>query len=204
MTTRRLRYATHLIVFLAVYGSAVCAQSISPSRTWSLALEVGNWQPQSLNEQPVFSTFGKAGATPLFMGAVSLPLVADVGIRFAGGFWSLRNLEGAEQIHSLTLHSLNLDLKYWLVPDFRLSAYVLYGASGYWGVENEKQPFGQRIRKAKPGWGANLGAGFDIALSRRFGIGVEFEYRFIRFKEPMGGIEDFSGPKIGCTVYLFP
>jgi hypothetical protein len=192
-------------VFLAAgFLAPLSGRPISPSRMTSISLEIGNWQPQSLNEQPEFSTFGKSGASPLYAGGVSLPIGKEMGIRLSAGFWSLSDLNREDPVRSLVLHSLNLDLKYWLVPDFRLSAYVLYGAGVTWGVENEAAPFGGRLRKAKPGWGANLGAGFDLAASRRFGLGAVFGYRFIRFSRPLGGMTDFSGPKIGISLYYFP
>jgi hypothetical protein len=192
------------VFLLAGFLAPLSGRPISPSRMTSLSLEIGNWQPQSLNAQPAFSTFGKSGASPLYAGGVSLPVGKDMGIRLSTGFWSLSDLNREDPVHSLVLYSLNLDLKYWLVPDFRLSAYVLYGAGATWGVENEAAPFGGRLRKAKPGWGANLGAGFDLAASRRFGLGAVFEYRFIRFNRPLGGLTDFSGPKIGISFYYFP
>jgi hypothetical protein len=181
----------------------VLSQSATPSRNASVCLEVGNWQPQSLNNQPRFSTFGKNGATPLYIFGLSFPLGRDTGFRLSAGFWSLSDLAKIDSVHSLALHSLHADFKYWLVPDFRLSAYVLYGAGAYWGVENERAPFGRGLRKAKPGWGANLGAGFDLALSRRIGLGMVFQYHFIRFQRELGGVDDFSGPKIGAGIYYF-
>ncbi len=193
-----------LILSAAMVQPCAGQSSVSPGQKVSLLFEVGNWQPQTLNEQPQFSTFGKAGATPRFGGGVCIPLGKEVGLRLAGGFWSLRDLTKEEEpVHSLALHSVSLDFKYWLVPDFRLSAYVLYGGGVYWGVENNAEPFGRKLRTARPGWGANLGAGFDFAFSRRIGAGMAFQYRFVRFKEPLGGFDDFSGPEIGAVLYYF-
>jgi hypothetical protein len=179
------------------------SQSMSPSQNASISLEIGNWQPQSLNESPVFSTFGKAGATPLYSGGLCLPLGRETGFRISAAFWSLRELRKVETVRSLTLHSMHADFKYWLVPDFRLSAYVLYGVGVYWGVENESSLLGKRLSKARPRMGVNLGGGFDVALSRRLGLGMVFAYHFIQFAESIGGVEDFSGPKIGAAVYWF-
>jgi hypothetical protein len=198
-----LRFTLRLFILTMGIAASGRSQSINPTKMFSVCLEVGNWQPQSLNESPVFSTFGKAGATPFYCGGLSFPLGKEMGFQFTAGFWSLRDIEKVHTVHSLTLHSLHADFKYWLVPDFRLSAYVLYGAGIYWGVENENQPFGKSLGKAKPGWGANLGAGSDLALSRRIGLGMVFQYHFIRFKKPLGGVNDFSGPKIGVEIFYF-
>ena len=194
-----------LPVFLLAAGvfAPSHSQSISPSQRASISLEIGNWQPQSLNESPAFSTFGQAGATPLFCGGLCLPLGKETGFRLSAGFWSLRDLREVETVHSLTLHSVHADFKYWLGPDFRLSAYVLYGAGVYWGVENESSLNGKQLSKARPRMGVNLGGGVDVALSRRLGLGLVFAYHFIQFNQSLGGVEDFSGPKIGAAVYWF-
>ena len=191
------------VILLAGVFALSHSQPISPSQKASVSLEIGNWQPQSLNESPVFSTFGQAGATPLYCGGLCLPLGRETGFRLSAAFWSLRDLRRVETVHSLTLHSVHADFKYWLVPDFRLSAYVLYGAGVYWGVENESSLIGKQLSKARPRMGVNLGGGVDVALSRRLGLGLVFAYHFIQFNQSLGGVEDFSGPKIGAAVYWF-
>lgn len=181
----------------------VFCEENDPSKQVSLSFEIGNWQPHSLNDEPRFSTFGAAGATPFIGLGISAPLGRELGLRVSVGYWSLRDLEKVEGVHSLTLHPVTLDIKYWLVPDYRLSAYVLYGGGVYWGIENETSPFGPRLRKARAGWGANLGAGFDFLLTRKLGFGMAFQYHYVRFKEPLGGVDDFSGPKITGVVFFF-
>lgn len=183
--------------------NSVYPQEKNLSKRVSLAFEVGNWQPHSLNDEPRFDTFGAAGATPFMGFALSTPFVWGMGLRLSVGYWSLRDLEEVESVHSLTLHPLSLDVKYWFVPDYRLSAYVMYGGGVYWGVENETEPFGEKLSKARAGWGASLGAGFDLLLTRRAGLGMAFQYHFVRFKEPLGGVDDFSGPKITTMVFIF-
>jgi hypothetical protein len=191
------------ILFIIIVSPAHSQEKALPQRL-SLGYEIGNWQPHSLNDEPRFTTFGAAGATP-FMGLTLLvPLSSDFGIRTSIGFWSLRDLNEVESVHSLTLHIFSVDLKYWLVPDYNLSAFVMYGGGIYWGVENNESPFGDRIRMAKQGWGANLGAGFDFAFTRHWAIGMVFQYHYVRFKESLGGVDDFSGPKItGIVTFLF-
>jgi hypothetical protein len=156
----------------------------------SLGVEFGNWQPHSLNDEPQFTTFGAAGATPYY------GISCGFGLCVSLGYWSLKDLEEVETVHSLTLHPLTLDIKYWLIPDYRISAYVIYGGGICWGIENETLPFGKRLRKARAGWGGNLGAGFDFALTPHFSLGMAFQYHYVRFKDALGGVDDFSGPKI--------
>ncbi|MBN1781573.1 hypothetical protein JW948_10635 [bacterium] len=174
------------------------------SEKWTIGLELGSWQPHSLNDEPRFDTFGAAGATPYTGLALSIPAFGDLAMKIGLGYWALRDLNEVENIHKLVIHPLTLDFKYWLVPDDRLSAYVLYGGGIFWGVENETLPFGERLRTARSGWGINLGAGFDFAFSRRVGVGMTFQYHYVIFKNPLGGVDDFSGPRItgGFLIFL--
>ena len=191
-----------LLIFLVMTGP-IFSQDRDISKRFSFTVEVGNWQPHSLNDEPRFDTFGAAGATPFFGLALCAPLGGGLGLRLSVGFWSLRDLEEVETVHSLVLHPLYLDLKYWLIPNYRLSAYVTYGAGVIWGTENETEPFGEKLQKARAGWGANLGAGFDLALSSRCGLGMAFHYHYVRFNRPLGGVEDFSGPRITGMIFFF-
>jgi hypothetical protein len=200
-TTLRLRSFRLLLTGFILTAALVRAADVS--NRVSIAWETGNWQPHSLNDQPDFKTFGKAGATPFFGLTFSLPFGKEYGLQASVGYWSLRDLNEVKTVHSLTVHPLLINLKYWLVPDYRLSAYVTYGGGLYWGIENETTPFGARLRKARAGLGANLGAGFDLAMSRRIGLGMTFQYHYIRFKEPLGGVNDFSGPKLGVMVFYY-
>ncbi len=193
--------AAILALFLPGISGAQAQDDLS--NHFSVCMEFGNWQPHSLNDEPRFSTFGAAGATAFLGISFLAPLGGDTGIRLGAGYWALRDLDEVESVHSLVLHPVTMDIKYWLVPDYRLSAYVIYGGGVYWGIENEKNPLGGRLRKARAGWGANLGAGFDLKISRRYGIGMDFEYHYVRFGEPLGGGDDFSGPKITAMMYYF-
>lgn len=196
-------YSILLTVCLLNNKVSIFAKEKSLAKRISLAWELGNWQPHSLNDEPRFTTFGAAGATPFLGFGFSAPLGGDIGLRISVGYWSLRDLEKVETVHSLTLHPISLDIKYWLIPDYKLSAYVFYGGGVYWGVENETSPFGTKLYKARAGWGASLGAGFDLALTNKFGFGMAFQYNYVRFNQSLGGVEDFSGPRITGMVFLF-
>ena len=192
-------FITAGIVFLNVFSApaSLRAQGFDVSRYFSLSFETGNWQPHSLNDEPRFNTFGEAGATPYFGLGFLMPIGGKAGVRISIGYWSLQDLKEVEHIHSLALYPVSLDVKYWFVPDFPLSAYVIYGGGIYWGVENEID-----IRKARGGWGARLGAGLDLTLFRKFGMGLAFEYLYVHFKDNLGGVNDFSGPKISMTFFM--
>lgn len=182
---------------------AVTAQNRIIPRRKSLSLEIGNWQPNTINNEPSFDTFGKAGATPYVGVSFYIPVIKNLGFELSAAYWSLRDVEEIEQVHSLIIHPIRMDIKYWLVPDSFLSAYVLYGGGVYWGVENETRPFGPKITKARAGWGADLGAGFDVAFTKFLGMGVSCTYLYVAFKEELAGVKDFSGPKISGVFYFY-
>jgi len=190
------------IIGLCFLTPVLHAEDAPLSERWALHVEIGNWQPHSLNDEPRFDTFGAAGATPYMGLGITIPALNDLTMKMAIGFWSLRDLEEVDNIHTLVIHPLTLDFKYWLFPDERLSAYVSYGGGIFWGVENETLPFGEQLHKAQSGWGINLGAGFDMAFSTRMGFSMNFQYHYVIFQDPLGGVDDFSGPKI-CGGLIF-
>ena len=192
------------LVVCAIYANHLFAQEESISKKMSISIEVGNWQPHSLNDEPSFTSFGAAGATPYYGLAFSIPFWGSTGLRLSLGYWSLRDLNEVETVHSLTIHPVTLDIKYWFIPDYKLSAYVLYGGGVYWGIENDTAPFGRKLRTARGGWGLTLGAGFDVSVYHWVGFGMAFQYHYVHFKEPLGGVDDFSGPRItGMILFTY-
>lgn len=171
------------------------------SQNWIIDVEVGNWQPQSLRDQVSFFEIKKKHTLAMIGVGMGMPLGKEIGLRVSSNFWVFPDVQYVYPVHSLSFHSVNMDLKYWLVPESWLSAYVLYGGSVYWGVENETMPFSSQLWKARPGWGVNLGGGFDVMSKMSLGIGMVFQYRFVRFGHPLAGMDDYSGPQIGLFLY---
>jgi len=191
------------VVVFGVVGSAMAQtkeERLLHNR-FTLSMAIGSWQPHSLNDEPRFNTFGAAGATPFVNLSFLIPLKGGSGLCVSAGFWALRDLDEVEPVHSLTLLPLSVGFKYRLVPENRLSAYVQYGAGFYWGIENVAAPL-EKINEARNGMGLHLGAGFDFILTDWLGIGVAFQYVYMVFKEPLGGVEDFSGPRITSLIHF--
>lgn len=190
-----------------LFGIILCLHGLNAqsrfflSRNWIIDVEVGNWQPQSLRDQVSFFEIKKKHALAMIGAGMGMPLGKDTGLRVSSNFWVFPNIQHFYPVHSLSFHSINMDLKYWLVPESWLSAYVLYGGSVYWGVENETIPFSSHLWKARPGWGVNLGGGFDVMGKKSLGIGMVFQYRFVRFGHSLAGMDDYSGPQIGLFLY---
>jgi hypothetical protein len=54
------------------------------------------------------------------------------------------------------------------------------------------------------GFGAKGGAGFDVRLADAFGLSVGAAYQWLRFSDPVGGIETYAGPTFtGGLIYRF-
>jgi len=173
------------ILMLLASACSTLAQNATPTQRMTFSFEFGNWQPHTLNDEPSFDTFGAAGATPFWNVGFLYPLAKQLGLRLSVGYWSLKDLEEVERIHSLVLHPISLDVKHWLIPDYALSAFVMYGIGLTWGIENETSPFGTKLRKAHAGFGGHLGAGFDLAISKHFGLGMSFQYVYLSFKNDL-------------------
>ncbi len=195
---RRTLFVLFGVIFCIAELSA--ESKFSLARNWIIDIEVGNWQPQSLRDQVPFIEIEKKNALTMVGMGLGMPLVRDTGLRISSNFWVFQNVQGSPVL-SLSFHSINMDLKYWLVPESWLSAYVLYGGSVYWGVENETSPFNHALWKAKPGWGLNLGGGFDLMVKKPFGMGMIFQSRFVRFSHILAGRADYSGPQIGFFLF---
>lgn len=192
--------AAVMLILLWLPVSAMSQSRKTISDRAAISLDIGNWQPHSLNDEPRFDTFGAAGATPSFRLGLTLPVGRGSGIELAARYWALRDLDETEQVHSLTLIPISLNLKHWLIPNYFISAYVIYGGSIYQGTENETAPL--KLSTTSKGWGINLGAGVDIQLSNRLGAGLTVTYFYARFDEAIGGVDDFSGPCISGRLYL--
>lgn len=191
-----------LILSFPVLNKVNAQEKIIPNKI-SFSLELGNWQPNTLNNELSFSTFGAAGATPYVGFSFCIPVMRDVGLRLSAGYWSLGNIEKVDEVHSLVIHPVCVDIKYWLVPESFVSAYVIYGGGIYWGSENETDPFGKKMSKARAGWGCKLGAGFDISVTKNFGAGISCTYLYVKFSRELGGVDDFSGLKISGIFYYY-
>ncbi len=189
------------ILILLLFSKTYSQEYLTPKK-WTLSASVGNWQPHSINDDPSFDSFGAAGATPLISFGLSVYIGFLSEISITTGYWALHDIETEEPVHTIVCHPLSVELKQNLIPNSRLSAYVLYGLAKYWGVENVRSPF-EHIQEAQSGWGLNFGAGLDIAISGKFGAGLIFQYRYAQFKKKLGGVEDFSGPCISGLIHFY-
>lgn len=146
--------------------------------------------------------FDEPGVTPYMGISFVLPVGGGAGILLSAGYWSLVEKQGMENRHSLVLCPLSLDVKYWFGPDYPLAPYVRYGTSIIWGIENGISLLDTGAKEYGAAWGLRLGAGFDLTLFRRVGLGMSFEYLLVYFSRALAGVNDFSGPKISGTFFI--
>ncbi|MDZ7261717.1 MAG: hypothetical protein ONB05_06395, partial [candidate division KSB1 bacterium] len=198
----KLKLCFCTLLLLCLYHVKLSAQESNFFGRTSIGLELGSWKPNTLTDEATVSPFGVPSATP-FLGLFILsPAIQSWIFRATFGFWAQNNIKSLAPIQSVTIYTFMLDLKNPLLPQSRLSPFVSYGATVYLGSENESQSSKAKLSKEKQtGYGANVGAGFEIMLGRHWVIGMEFCYHYALFRQVLGLTKDYSGPKITLAVY---
>lgn len=191
-----------IVLLLLFFGIPKLDAQITSQHT-AVYLEWGTWQPHSINSEPALLNFGANGSTPHVNTGVLIKITEEVGIGLSAGFWAVRDLEKKEDVHSLVIHPVSFTLKHWIIPGNRFSAFAVYSAGIYWGIENETVPLGAKLKQARACIGFSLGAGFDVAITKRFGLGLSVNYKYVRYNQSIGGIDDFSGPSVSIIGYYY-
>jgi hypothetical protein len=185
-----------------------CAISISANAQGYLSranvgLDYGIWKPSSLDDYPTQPFTNVDGAEPYLGIAFTSPLVKSHAVRVSLTQWQQKDLAEVD-LESVTLRHLSFDLKYLLLPEYKISPYVSYGIAAIWSRE---QPNGLKDEKApldRAGWGFNLGTGIDFYLLKHFGVGLEYQYSYAVFAKHVGLTDNYSGPKIVAKIfYIF-
>jgi hypothetical protein len=83
-------------------------------------------------------------------------------------------------------------------PGAALEPHVLAGVGFALGIEDQEGGSGGLLRSpgtvVVTGFGARGGAGLDIRLGDTFGFSAGAGYQWIRFSDPVGGLETYAGP----------
>jgi len=167
-----------------------------------IGIEVGSWKPNKLKKEATILPFGVNGAAPFCRLFFNSPQWGDWTLRCACGYWAQTNIETLPNVGSITLLLFMFDLKQWIIPQSRLTPFVSYGLSIFVGNENESKKNYRPLGKNKEGgYGANVGAGFDLLLVKHWVLTVEFCYHYVRFNRNIGLTSDYSGPKISAGFY---
>lgn len=171
----------------------------------SLGFSVGSWKPVDLDRSTTVSIIPTRRTSPFYELFFISPWLKTLAIRFSLGYWQQKEVPDLAKVHSVLILPLSIDIKYQMLPQARLSPYASYGVTFYYGTENPKENFPQRIAEtAELALGFNVGAGLDYSISRRWAIGSEFQYLYARMPHLIGHIDNYSGPKITMRIfYLF-
>ena len=204
------KYFIHILVaYLLVTGLAVPTAAISaekersPFDRFSIGIEAGAWKPNDLTSKPVLVPVGVDDATIFSRLIFNTPRLADWNLRFSVGFWGQRGIDDLPEIGSVSIFMLMLDLKERIIPDLRLTPFVSYGVSVFWGAEYpEQRDFKLFETAGEVGYGVNVGAGFDFILFPSLVLTTEFSYHYVRFNRIIGYSDDYSGPKVQAGFYL--
>lgn len=170
-----------------------------------IGFEIGSWKPNQLKNESSVSPFGVSGSSPFFRLSFTSPEIEDWTFRFSGGYWSQTEIEDVPNVGSISILLFMLDLKQRVVPQARITPFVSYGISFFVGNES-RSPKKRYPDSDNPevGYGANVGAGFDILLVKHWALTIEFCYHYVRFNRDIGRTDDYSGPKISAGfIYLF-
>jgi hypothetical protein len=201
----RLTTILFLISSLSLLSTRGWTKSSDFFKRAGLGLEIGSWKPNALKREATVSPFGVSGASPFFRISLNSPQFRNWTLRASGGYWAQMNIKNVPQVQSLTILLMMLDLKERIIPQSRLTPFVSYGVTILMGRESpdsaEYRPWGGPFQF---GYGINVGAGFDFYLRRHWLATTEFCYHYVRFSQPLGGLNDYSGPKISIGfAYLF-
>ncbi|MBN1481893.1 outer membrane beta-barrel protein [candidate division KSB1 bacterium] len=194
----RIKYLFVFALFLASFSFAKGRLSRA-----NIGIEYGVWKPSSLDAYPNQPLKSVDGADPIIGISFTSPFLKSHALRISLMQWQQRELMQIG-LESVTLRNLSFDLKYVLLPDYKLSPYVSYGIAAIWSREQPSGSKSHEIPLDRAGWGFNLGAGIDFLVGRHLGLGMEYQYSYAVFAKPVGLTDNYSGPKIAAKlVFIF-
>lgn len=199
----RLSVSTFLLLVLGTTDDLCSAKNYFGRP--SLGISVGSWKPIDLDRSTSVSILPVRRTSPFCELFFISPWLKNLAIRFGMGYWQQTDLPEQAEVQSVLIIPLSIDIKYQMLPQTRLSPYASYGVTFYYGTENPKTNFPRRIAEtAELALGFNVGAGLDYSISRRWAIGSEFQYLYVRMPHLVGQTDNYSGPKITVRIfYLF-
>ncbi len=151
---------------------------------------VGGWfKPNTLAQESSVSPFDSVATSQWWGVQLTSPGFGGTTLRLSTGMWTWRR-QG-----ELTILPLALDVKHEVIQGLAVRPYVAYGGALYWGWEGGWREVGRRPGEAR-GWGATLGVGLDVHLSRHWRAAAEFDYLYLMFRRDLRQARDYSGPRL--------
>jgi len=199
-----MRRNTH-ILYIIVLTFCIVSYSVTQERLAraNIGVAYGVWKPSALDEYPNQPLKSVDGADPYIGLYFTAPRFSSHAIRISLMQWQQRDLVQVD-LESVTLRHLSFDLKYLVLPEYKISPYVSYGIAAIWSREQPNGSKEEDIPLDRAGWGFNLGAGIDFLLGKQIGLGVEYQYSYAVFSKRVGLTDNYSGPKIATKLfYIF-
>lgn len=194
MRHKRVTYIFHLLLFLVSVSFAEGRLARA-----NLGIEYGIWKPSALDAYPNQPLKSVDGSDPIIGVSFTSPLLKSHALQVSLTQWQQRQLKQID-LESVTLRNLSFDLKYLLLPDYKISPYVSYGIAAIWSREQPSGSTSRDIPLDRAGWGFNLGAGIDFLLGRHLSLGMEYQYSYAVFAKKVGLTDNYSGPKIAAKL----
>jgi len=170
----------------------------------SIGIEIASWKPSVLDEKPTALFEGVPGATPGYGAFFVSPWLGNLALRVAIMQWCQSDIRQKADVERVRLRPLSVDLKNRILGGTALSPYVCYGALFIWAAERPEGTKKFAEDKSQFGYGGSVGAGLDVVFSRRWALGLEFQYLYVKLANHVGLTDDYSGPKISAKIfYMF-
>lgn len=203
---RRYLFSYLLILFIFWMTANSCsAQNKATVTNFGLGVEIGHWRPDELSGDVTLTPLKKVKKHPFVSILFMKPWRWGMTFRSTLGYWKYSNNEPEPENITIEIGSILIDLKYSILSDVILMPYVSYGIGWFFGDETQSnQSFFDNTQELELGIGINVGTGFDIKITRKFGLAAEFRYHYVKFKRIVAFTDNYSGPKISLgAIYLF-
>ena len=194
---------------MASDGNAMVSKGTS-----RLELEVGTWVPVStevsVGAGGVSTSMNAAGMAAGFIYSNFFQRNMAVTISLSGVALDIETSVGIEGVVSRSAYvsSALFGIRYYFSEsslESNTRPYISVSLGPYIGSESESSVWHYSNAKSESftAFGARLGAGLDIELSRRFMLGMLTGYNLMTdFPEPVGSRVNYSGPDFGVSISL--
>jgi hypothetical protein len=206
-----LRTATVVLVTSMILPAASAAQESDLERDARLArsgagLRTGAWQLSELRDADNATTSTWPYIEGYFQRGMDMHLVIESSIglyrrqeEFAGTDGPLGTPASTTTSYILPLLT-SLRFYPFTRPGAPLEPHALAGIGFSLAIEDQEGGAGGLLGQRSPGtamvtgFGAKGGAGLDLRLTDAFGASALATYQWLRFADPVGGIETYAGP----------
>jgi len=179
------------------------AQKTSQDPRSSLGFRIGQWQPLKIETKVATSLLkGIPGTSPYLGLYVSTPIYKDISLQVTMGRWSQNRFEGDPELKSVTIVPFEIEIKHLLIEGSSISPSFLYGGGIFLGWEQRSGSQGEYSRVRYWGQGLEIGTGLEVYLFHRIALNLQFHYQYVKFPQPIGQTDDYTGPKASAGMAI--